>query len=195
MPSINEAAVRDALEALSSGQLVSIRAAATLYGVSRTTLSRRMNDGRTRSEARNFQLFLSPEQEQTLKRWILEKEATGHPISHTQIREMAGLFSSISGGPAFYGKYWVQRFVQRYSAIYVKVGRAIDHLRVTGISPATLEAWFDLFQKIRQHFSIKAENMWNIDETGLAIGYCKNQMVIGTSNTKYAYSKSLIDRE
>jgi hypothetical protein len=34
-----------------------------------------------------------------------------------------------------------------------------------------------------------------MDETGLALGLCKNQMVIGTSNTKYSYVKCPQDRE
>jgi hypothetical protein len=40
-----------------------------------------------------------------------------------------------------------------------------------------------------------AGNMWNMDETGLALGDYKNQMVIGTSSTKYAYVKCPQDRE
>jgi DDE superfamily endonuclease len=34
-----------------------------------------------------------------------------------------------------------------------------------------------------------------MDETGLALGHCKNQLVIGTSNTKYSYIKCPQDRE
>jgi hypothetical protein len=37
--------------------------------------------------------------------------------------------------------------------------------------------------------------MWNIDETGLTLGLYKNQIVIRTLNTKYAYIKCPQDRE
>jgi DDE superfamily endonuclease len=37
--------------------------------------------------------------------------------------------------------------------------------------------------------------MWNMDETGLALGHYKNQLVIRTSSTKYAYIKSPENRE
>jgi hypothetical protein len=52
-----------------------------------------------------------------------------------------------------------------------------------------------LFQRIKLDYRIKLENIWNMDETGLALGHYKNQMVIRTSNTKYLYVKSLEDRE
>jgi helix-turn-helix, Psq domain len=68
MPAVNEAAIQSALQAISSGELTSIRAAADLYGVSRGTLSNRSNGMRTRSEARQFQLFLSSEQERVLEK-------------------------------------------------------------------------------------------------------------------------------
>lgn len=34
-----------------------------------------------------------------------------------------------------------------------------------------------------------------MDETGLALGHCKNQLVTETTNTKYSYIKSPQDRE
>jgi hypothetical protein len=37
--------------------------------------------------------------------------------------------------------------------------------------------------------------MWNMDETRLALRVYKNQLVIGTSNTKYSYAKAPQDRE
>jgi DDE superfamily endonuclease/Tc5 transposase DNA-binding domain/helix-turn-helix, Psq domain len=195
MPHTNEAAIEAAVDALSSGRATSIRATATLYGISRVTLTRRLDGTPTRSIARQSQYLLSQGQEEALLKWIIELEAIGHAISHTQIREMAGLFSGFSGGPSTVGSKWVQRFVQRHSIVHTKVGRAIDHLRVEAVTPDALKSWFELFRRIKLDYRIKPENIWNMDETGLALGHCKNQMVIGTSNTKYSYVKSPEDRE
>jgi hypothetical protein len=49
-----------------------------------------------------------------------------------------------------------------------------------------LKGWFELFKRIQSTGKIKLENMWNMDETGLALGHYKNQLVIRTSNTKYS---------
>jgi Tc5 transposase DNA-binding domain len=83
-------------------------------------------------------------------------EAIGHSVSHAQIRQMASLFSSHSGGPTNCGKHWIQRFAQRYPSIHTKVGRAIDHLRVEAVTPEALEGWFELFQRVKQQGNIKA---------------------------------------
>jgi Tc5 transposase DNA-binding domain len=122
-------------------------------------------------------------------------EAIGHPVSRAQIRQMASLFSFHSGGPTNCSKHWVQRFVQRYPSIHTKVGRAINHLQVKAVTPEALEGWFELFQRVKQRSNIKPENIWNMDETGLALGHYKDQLVIRTTNVKYSYIKSLQDRE
>jgi Tc5 transposase DNA-binding domain len=176
MPPVKEEAIQDAIEAIS---IASIRAT-TLYDVPPTTLSDRINSKSTRLKSRQLQRLLSSEQEKALYTWIL---AIRNPVSHAQIRQMASLFSSHSGGPTNCGKHWVQRFVQRYPGIHTKVGRATDHLRVEAVTPEALEGWFKLFQRVRQGGDIKPENIWNMDETGLALGHCKNQLVVGTSNT------------
>jgi phage terminase large subunit-like protein len=75
------------------------------------------------------------------------------------------------------------------------VDRAINHLRVEAVTLDALKSWFELFWRIKLDYRIKPENIWNMDETGLALGHCKNQMVIRTLNTKYLYVKSLEDRE
>ena len=128
-------------------------------------------------------------------RWILELEDTGHPLSHAQVREMAGLISANSGGPPSCGKHWVTRFLQRHPVIHTKIGRSIDQLRIKNTTPEALTKWFELFQNIKRRYNIKPENIWNADETGLALGACKNQTVVGSSSSKYSYSKSPNDRE
>jgi Tc5 transposase DNA-binding domain/helix-turn-helix, Psq domain len=184
-----------AIDALWTGKATSIRAAATLFGLNRATLANRLNGRPTRTQARQLQYVLSEAQEGDLLKWILEMEAIGHAISHVQIREMAGLFSAYSGGPPSVGTKWVQRFIRRHPLVHVKVGRVIDHLRVEAATPEGLQGWFELFNRIKSAGNIKAENMWNMDETGLVLGLYKNQMVIRTSNTKYSYVKCPQDRE
>jgi Tc5 transposase DNA-binding domain/helix-turn-helix, Psq domain len=159
MPAINEDAMQAAIDALWAGEAASIRAAATLFGLNRGTLARRINGAPTRTQARQSQYLLSEVQEGDLLKWILEMEAIGHAISHAQIREMAGLFSAHSGGPPSVGSHWVQRFIQRHPLVHVKVGRAIDHLQVEAATPEGLQTWFELFNRIKSAGNIKPENI------------------------------------
>jgi helix-turn-helix, Psq domain len=66
MPPVEEAAIQNSIEAISTGQDASIRVAATLYDVPRTTLSDRINNKPTRTKTRQSQLLLSLKQEQAL---------------------------------------------------------------------------------------------------------------------------------
>jgi hypothetical protein len=82
-------AVKAANKDLSEGILSSIRAAAAVYSIPRTTLDRRLNDGLTRRESHSFQQLLSIEHEKRLVQWILDLEKQGHAPTHKQVREMA----------------------------------------------------------------------------------------------------------
>jgi hypothetical protein len=42
---------------------------------------------------------------------------------------------------------------------------------------------------------IPYENVWNFDETGVALGVCTNQQVIADARKKKAYNKSPESRE
>jgi helix-turn-helix, Psq domain len=59
MPQINEQAIQQVLQDLSTGKITSIRAAAAAYDVNRNTLSNRMKGMLTRTEVRQDQLLLS----------------------------------------------------------------------------------------------------------------------------------------
>ena len=128
----------------------------------------------TRQGARQEQLLLSPAQEDVLKIRILDLEATGYPLSHGRIHEMAGLISKSSGGTEACGVHWIQRFLRRHPDIRSKVSCMIDHQRVKNTTLEALQTWFDRFEAIRQQFNAKTENIWNMDETGLALGHYKN---------------------
>jgi Tc5 transposase DNA-binding domain/helix-turn-helix, Psq domain len=123
-------AVKAANKDLSEGTLPSIRAAAAVYSIPRTTLDRRLNDGLTRRESHSFQQLLSIEQEKRLVQWILDLEKQGHAPTHKQVREMALQISIHSGGPQTIGHNWVSRFLRRQPILSTKIGRKMDALRV-----------------------------------------------------------------
>lgn len=53
----------------------------------------------------------------------------------------------------------------------------------------------ELFKGTRTRYSIPAENVWNMDETGIAVGVCINTKVLASLLKKKTYIKSLENRK
>lgn len=195
MPSQSEQALQNALQAYIRQEYPSIRAAARAYNVSFATLARRVKGGNTRQQARQTQQTLSPTQESLLIQWIISIEAAGTPPTFAQVREFAGCISVASGGPSKIGNHWISRFLKRHPSIRSKVGKPIDYLRIEAATPESLIPFFERFLALMEQYQIKPGNLWNMDETGVAIGICSNQTVLGTSETKQSYKKSPQNRD
>ena len=191
----NEDLIQLALRDVRNKKFNSIRAAAIAYSINIRTLQYRARGKESRAQARVKQQLLSLEQENMLVRWILDCENLGHPINHNQIREMATLVSKISGGPDFLGRDWVSRFLNRHQNLKTKLGVKIDTLRIKGTSLEVLSAWFEHYRRVCSEYQIPQANRYNIDETGIALGVCANQLVVGTVDTNRSYLQSPENRE
>ena len=195
MTSFNEQKIQQALEDLDAQRFPSVRAAAKAHNVPFATLNRRSKGGISRQEARSTQQLLSQHQEELLVKWILDLEAGGFAPSHAQLREMAGLVSKDSGGPDKVGNNWVDRFLKRHPEIHTKTGVKIDDQKLRNTTPEALEAWFEGFKKVKDDNQVEDADTWNMDETGIALGVCVNQTVVGSSSTTRSYKKSPENRE
>jgi hypothetical protein len=191
----NETSLAEAINDVQTRKFASIRAAARFHHVDPVTLQRRLRGGLSHRQQHKQQLLISDQQERLLKSWILESEAAGHPATHGYIRELAGLISRQSGGPATIGVNWVQRFIKRHPDIKSKVGKKIEAARIQNTTPEALAQWYNLFDSIRRTHHVKLVNIWNMDETGIALGVCNNQWVIGRSATKSSYVQTPETRE
>ena len=111
MASNREERLQEALGALNSGEITSIRGAARAYDLHETTLRRRYNGtSTTRQIAHEPQQLLTPAQEALTVTWMLQCEEFKHPVTYPQLREFIGLVSAQSGGPNTIGHHWIQRF-------------------------------------------------------------------------------------
>ena len=155
----HEQAFEQAIEDLENGVFDTIAAAARVYNLDRTTLSRRVKGTTNRSAAHTEQQILSPEQESLLAQWILQLEDTGHAVGHAQVKDMAVQILRFSGKSHTVGKNWVTRFLQRHPEIHTKTGKKIDVLRLNGTTSEILRAWFPFLQGVLTQFKIKTENM------------------------------------
>jgi len=90
---------------------------------------------------------------------------------------------------------WVSRFLHRRPELKIKNRRKIDHLRVKNTNPELLHPWFTSLEAILKRTNVLPINLWNVDETGIALGVCTNHKVIGDARTNHTYVKTPENRE
>jgi hypothetical protein len=186
-----ECAIRD----LESGVLTSVRGAARAYGIPRSSLQSRMQGRQSHATAHSNQQRLTPEQEASLVDWILVEDSRAKPPSHLRVREMAMRILHMNGDYRPLGKMWVPHFISRNPRISSMVGRSIESSRTTAANYDTIQAFLQLFERTRVELGIQLEDIWNMDETGVALGVCTNSQVLASSKKKKAYKSSPEDRE
>jgi hypothetical protein len=190
-----ELAIQSAIRDLNSGVFTSQRKAAQAYGVPRSTLQERLQGRQPNVIAHQHQQRLTPEQERFLVEWILEEDSRAQPPSHPRVREMATRILHMNGDYQPLGQLWVSHFVARNPRVASIVGRKIESARTTGANYETIKAFLELFERTRIELGIQYEDIWNMDETGVALGVCTNARVLASSSKKKAYVKSPEDRE
>ena len=78
-----------ALALLNDNVYSSIGEAHRELGVSKSTLHRRVKGGKSRAQGKKNQQLLTIPEEQALAAWISRATATGNPVQHSFIRDMA----------------------------------------------------------------------------------------------------------
>ena len=85
-------------------------------------------------------------------------EQSGHPVSHSQLREFVSLLNVSSGGEDC-GHNWTQRFLKRRPELRAKMGTKIDTLRLKNTTPEKLHPWFDALQALIRRIGVKPLNI------------------------------------
>ena len=124
---------------------------------------------------------LTHAEEKELVRWITRLTISGYPPRYETLRRLAEIIRERRIKTTDYGevqvkvydkigKEWVPRFLQRHSELASVRPRSIDAARIKDTSPERLQRWFDDLKKVLAEFNIKPENIYNMDESGFAIG-------------------------
>jgi hypothetical protein len=75
------------------------------------------------------------------------------------------------------------------------VGKKMGASRIENATPEQLRAFFNHLDHIRKRLNVRDENMWNTDETRIALGICANTLVLASSEKSHTHVKSPEDRE
>jgi hypothetical protein len=182
MPSpSNECYIQLALQAIQTTPGLSIRRAASIYNLPRSTLQARL-DGRTaKADSKNARLILTTTEEKALLQYILERDSRGFSPRRVDVEDMANLLLSKRDAKPV-GKLWVHRFVNRRPELKTRFSRVYDYQRALCEDPDALKAWFQLVKNMRDKYGIHDRDFYNFDETGFMMGMIQPKMVITHSD-------------
>ncbi|KAI0996143.1 hypothetical protein K3495_g12037 [Podosphaera aphanis] len=159
-----------------SGKYKSQRAATEQYSIPFSTFRDRLHGVPDRSARNQNQQRLSPEQERFIVEWIIEEDARVCPLSHPCVRGMATRILEANGDRNL-------------------LDRKIEALRAKAADPQQLRAFIEKFEHTRKRLNVATEDIYNMNETELALGVCTNTIVIASSSNKKAYVRGPENRE
>jgi hypothetical protein len=167
-----------ALQAVQLDQVSSIRKAAVLYKVNRSTLQNRQRGGSGRRDAQTNNRELTPTEEKVLLQRIVALDNHGLSPSLPFVRRMADLLLQEREPLSSVGKNWLTRFIQRHDEFTSKFLRKYDYQRAKCNDPAIIKPWFDLVRATIEKYGILTEDIYNFDETGFLMGVIATQKVV-----------------
>ncbi|KAI0992576.1 hypothetical protein K3495_g15609 [Podosphaera aphanis] len=179
-----------------SGKYKSQRAAAKQYSIPFSTVRDRLHGVPDISARNQNQQRLSPEQERFIVEWNIEEDTRDGPPSHPRVREMASRILEANGDRNPLGKIWIPHFLKRNPRVASMVSSKIEAVRAKAADPQQLRAFIEKFEHTRKRLNVATEDIYNMDETGLALGVCTNTILIASSSKKKkAFVKSPENRE
>ena len=189
-----EKAIQKAIAGIKDRTYRSIDHAAQEVGVSKATLHRRMNAGRSRSEAKQAAQRLTPQEKKALASWISTPTAAGNPVQHDFIREMAEklikqrLPNEIV--PQL-GSSWVPSFLRRHRHLKTKMTRAIETACVKDVTEEQIRHFNEELRRVIREHNIRLKDTFNADETGAR--HLFSLLIVGCSIGTMQTSNVVID--
>ncbi|KAJ5731126.1 uncharacterized protein N7483_005634 [Penicillium malachiteum] len=160
-----------ALQAIQKGQIKSLRAAARLFSVPESTLRSRAHGIQSRVDTRPNGHKLTQLEEDPLIEWIISMDSRGAAPRPATLRVVATPPPTVS-------KNWPSTFINRREEIRTRVSRQYDYQRALNEDPKSIQAWFTTVQQVIDKNGIQPEDIYNLDETGFAMGLISTQTVV-----------------
>lgn len=179
--------IKLALEAVRTKSVPSIRKAAELYGVPRSTLQARLNGAETIRKAHEPYQRLSLAEEEALVCTINRMYGWGWPMTISAVETFAEQMLRAKGDSKPLGTNWYQHFLKRHPSLRTSRSRTLDQARRDASDPEVLQAWFSLFLATVTQLGIPQSDWYNMDEKGFMKGVGDNVKVIISRHDKEAF--------
>ena len=126
-------------------------------------------------------MHLTIQEEKELAHWITTLTQHGYAPRYRTIRELAEIIRNrrVFGvnddevqlvNYKQFGKDWVPRFMSRYPQLKSTRIKLIEAARIKDVSVERLTKWFEDLQSVINEYKIELGNLYNMDESGFAIG-------------------------
>jgi hypothetical protein len=170
-----------AINAIRSTPRLSVRRAAEIYNVPKSTIAARMKGRVAKPDSYHGRSNLTKIEEEVIVQYILERDSRGFSPRTVDVGDMANLLLQKRGARRV-GKNWPDRFVARRPEIKTRFNRVYDYQRGLCEDPAIIEPWFRLVANMRAKYGILDCDFYNFDETGFMMGMIRPGMVVTRSD-------------
>lgn len=166
----NELAIQSAIGDLRSGVYTSLRKAACAHNVPRSTLQDRLQGRQSHATAHQHQQRLTPEQEDFIADWILDRDSRDQTASRTQIRELVTQILCMKGEYEPLGQLWIHHFFARHPRVAVVAGRNIKNTMSLSAGHATIQGFLEASDCTRVELDIRCEDVQHTEKTRGSLG-------------------------
>lgn len=173
-----EERIQRAIAAYQAKEVNSVRQAAFLFNVPRSTLGDRLRGGNNHQTGAQRLQRLTPAEEDSVVKAIYQLDAWGWPMSISAIEHLAVQLLRAKDDTKPLGDHWYYRFLSRHPDLRTRRSRAMDQSRKDALDHQTADQWFKLFQTTRLAYSIADDDIYNMDEKGCMKGMGDNTVVI-----------------
>ncbi|PTD02539.1 hypothetical protein FCULG_00012580 [Fusarium culmorum] len=178
--------------ALEDVEKVGLRASARKHSIKLSTLKDRHAGARHACTSHQKELSLSPEQEDDLERYIMEREPAFQPLTRTEIRGFAQQLSEVNGQLAYIGKNWVDRFFTRHPAIEKKPTKVFESSRKRAVTRKSLSDYYRGLEWVIDTKNISKSYIYNTDENGMQIGETNAGIAYDRASSKAMTRRNII---
>jgi hypothetical protein len=176
----NERQIQIALQALKQDATLSMRRAAAIYNVSRTTLSHQRAGRPSQADRWPKSRNLTKLKEEVVVEHILELVAREFPPRLAAVADIANSLRA-ERNIGHVGTNWPSTFVKRRPELAMKFNRKYNYKRALCEDPGVIQGWFGLVANIKAKYSILDKDTFNFDKVGFIMGQISTGAVVTAS--------------
>ena len=140
-----------------------------------------------------------------MKEYCLQSDKRGYPLPSKVLRALAQVIASRRSSVSLTagrnpdvpppGKNWPRSIVKRHEDLVAKTQGALDWARHGHNIYDKVMEWFDLIEPVLCDPAIRAENVYNMDETGILLSSLRSRRVIVSKNDRSTRRGTGVKRE
>jgi hypothetical protein len=179
----DEADIRPTILSLNKDQIKTVREAARVFHVPRTTLRDRRAGRPARRDCQPNSKKLTLVEEEVIISYIIDLDRRGFAPTYAAVRDMADKLLAARGAGQV-GVHWPRNFVKRTDSLTTRFNRAYDRQRALCEDPALISQWFTLVEETKAKYGICDEDVYNFDEASFMMGKITTQLVVTGSERR-----------